>query len=133
MTDTRVVLGRAYRGLTSGFLLLRNFSVAISVSPLFFFFFFFKWAPPPLHPFLLFFSSPFFFFFFFSPFFFFFLSFFFFFFSPFFFFFSPFFFFFFILHEIPKFQNNIICRVVIPVSPLVCFILVLNLISMFLR
>ena len=29
----RVVLGRAYRGLTSGFLLLRNFSVAISVSP----------------------------------------------------------------------------------------------------
>ena len=29
----RVVLGRAYRGLTGGFLLLRNFSVAISVSP----------------------------------------------------------------------------------------------------
>ena len=28
-----VVLGRAYRGLTGGFLLLRNFSVAISVSP----------------------------------------------------------------------------------------------------
>ena len=26
----RVVLGRAYRGLTGGFLLLRNFSVAIS-------------------------------------------------------------------------------------------------------
>ena len=33
VTDTRVVLGRAYRGLTGGFLLLRNFSVAISVSP----------------------------------------------------------------------------------------------------
>ena len=30
MTDT---LGRAYRGLIGGFLLLRNFSVAISVSP----------------------------------------------------------------------------------------------------
>ena len=29
----RVVLGRAYRGLTGGFLLLRNFSVGISVSP----------------------------------------------------------------------------------------------------
>ena len=29
----RVVLGWAYRGLTSGLLLLRNFSVAISVSP----------------------------------------------------------------------------------------------------
>ena len=29
----RVVLGRAYRGLTGGFLLLRKFSVAISVSP----------------------------------------------------------------------------------------------------
>ena len=29
----RVVLVRAYRGLTGGFLLLRNFSVAISVSP----------------------------------------------------------------------------------------------------
>ena len=29
----RVVLGRAYRGLTGGFLLLRNFSVAIFVSP----------------------------------------------------------------------------------------------------
>ena len=28
-----VVLDRAYRGLTSGFLLLRNFSVAISVCP----------------------------------------------------------------------------------------------------
>ena len=28
-----VVLGRAYRGLTGGFLLLRNFSVTISVSP----------------------------------------------------------------------------------------------------
>ena len=28
-----VVLGRAYRGLTGGFLLLRNFCVAISVSP----------------------------------------------------------------------------------------------------
>ena len=27
------VLGRAYRGLTGGFLLLRNFSVAISASP----------------------------------------------------------------------------------------------------
>ena len=33
-TDTfRVVLGWAYRGLTSGFLLLQNFSVPISVSP----------------------------------------------------------------------------------------------------
>ena len=29
----RVVLGWAYRGLTAGFLLLQNFSVAISVSP----------------------------------------------------------------------------------------------------
>ena len=29
----RVVLGRAYLGLTGGFLLLRNFSVAISVRP----------------------------------------------------------------------------------------------------
>ena len=29
----RVVLCRAYRGLTGGFLLLRNFIVAISVSP----------------------------------------------------------------------------------------------------
>ena len=29
----RAVLGRAYRGLTGGFLLLQNFSVAISVSP----------------------------------------------------------------------------------------------------
>ena len=29
----RVVLGRAYRGLTGRFLLFRNFSVAISVSP----------------------------------------------------------------------------------------------------
>ena len=29
----RVVLGRAYCGLTGGFLLLRNFSVVISVSP----------------------------------------------------------------------------------------------------
>ena len=29
----RVVLGRAYRGLTGGVLLLQNFSVAISVSP----------------------------------------------------------------------------------------------------
>ena len=29
----RVVLRRAYRGLTGGFLLLRNFSVTISVSP----------------------------------------------------------------------------------------------------
>ena len=27
------MLGRAYRGLTDGFLLLRNFSVAIPVSP----------------------------------------------------------------------------------------------------
>ena len=31
--DIRVVLGWAYRGLTGGFLLLQNFSVAISVSP----------------------------------------------------------------------------------------------------
>ena len=29
----RFVLGLAYRGLTGGFLLFRNFSVAISVSP----------------------------------------------------------------------------------------------------
>ena len=29
----RVVLGWAYRGLTGGFLLLQNFSAAISVSP----------------------------------------------------------------------------------------------------
>ena len=29
----RDILGRTYRGLTGGFLLLRNFSVAISVSP----------------------------------------------------------------------------------------------------
>ena len=29
----RVVLGWAYRGLTGGFLLLQNFSVATSVSP----------------------------------------------------------------------------------------------------
>ena len=29
----RVVLGWAYHGLTGGFLLLQNFSVAISVSP----------------------------------------------------------------------------------------------------
>ena len=29
----RVVLGWAYRGLIGGFLLLQNFSVAISVSP----------------------------------------------------------------------------------------------------
>ena len=29
----RVVLGQAYRGLTGGFLLLRIFSVGISVSP----------------------------------------------------------------------------------------------------
>ena len=29
----RVVLGWAYRGLTGGFLLLQNFSVAISVNP----------------------------------------------------------------------------------------------------
>ena len=29
----RVVLGRTYRGCSGGFLLLRNFSVAISVSP----------------------------------------------------------------------------------------------------
>ena len=34
----RVVLGRAYRGLTGGFLLLRNFSVAISSSPHVFFY-----------------------------------------------------------------------------------------------
>ena len=32
-TAFRVVLGWAYRGLTGGFLLLQNFSVAISVSP----------------------------------------------------------------------------------------------------
>ena len=32
-TNFRVVLGWAYRGLTGGFLLLQNFSVAISVSP----------------------------------------------------------------------------------------------------
>ena len=32
-TVFRVVVGRACRSLTSGFLLLRNFSVAISVSP----------------------------------------------------------------------------------------------------
>ena len=32
-SDFRVVLGWAYRGLTGGFLLLQNFSVAISVSP----------------------------------------------------------------------------------------------------
>ena len=31
--EVRVVLGWAYRGLTGGFLLLQNFSVAISVSP----------------------------------------------------------------------------------------------------
>ena len=31
--DFLVVLGWAYRGLTGGFLLLQNFSVAISVSP----------------------------------------------------------------------------------------------------
>ena len=31
----RVVLGWAYRGLTGGFLLLQNFSAAISVSPMF--------------------------------------------------------------------------------------------------
>ena len=29
----RVVLGWAYRGLTGGFLLLKNFSIAFSVSP----------------------------------------------------------------------------------------------------
>ena len=33
MDSLRVVLGWAYRGLTGGFLLLQNFSVAISVSP----------------------------------------------------------------------------------------------------
>ena len=33
MVGDWVDLGRAYRGLTGGFLLLRNFSVAISVSP----------------------------------------------------------------------------------------------------
>ena len=34
MTDTHsVILGRIYHGLTGLFLLLRNFSVAISVSP----------------------------------------------------------------------------------------------------
>ena len=32
-TKFRVVLGWAYRGLTGGFLLLQNFSAAISVSP----------------------------------------------------------------------------------------------------
>ena len=32
-TNFRVVLGWAYRGLTGEFLLLQNFSVAISVSP----------------------------------------------------------------------------------------------------
>ena len=32
-SPNRVVLGLAYRGLTGGFLLLQNFSVAISVSP----------------------------------------------------------------------------------------------------
>ena len=32
-TDFRFVLGKAYRGLTGGLLLLRNFSVGISVSP----------------------------------------------------------------------------------------------------
>ena len=31
--EYRVVLGWAYRGLTGGFLLLQNLSVAISVSP----------------------------------------------------------------------------------------------------
>ena len=31
--NIRVVLDRVYRGLTGGFLLLRNLSVAISVSP----------------------------------------------------------------------------------------------------
>ena len=36
-----VVLGRAYRGLTAGLLLLRKFSVAISVSPHVCFIFFF--------------------------------------------------------------------------------------------
>ena len=35
------VLGQAFRGLTGGFLLLRIFSVAISVSPHVFFFFFY--------------------------------------------------------------------------------------------
>ena len=36
MTDTypfRAVLGQAYRGLTGGFLFLRNFNAAISVNP----------------------------------------------------------------------------------------------------
>ena len=33
VTWTQVVLGQAYRGLTGGFLLLRIFSVGISVSP----------------------------------------------------------------------------------------------------
>ena len=33
LTFNRVVLGWAYRGLPGGFLLLQNFSVAISVSP----------------------------------------------------------------------------------------------------
>ena len=33
VAGVRVVLGWAYRGLTGGFLLLQNFSVAISVSP----------------------------------------------------------------------------------------------------
>ena len=33
LTPFRVVLGWAYRGLTGRFLLLQNFSVAISVSP----------------------------------------------------------------------------------------------------
>ena len=36
----RAVLGRAYHGLIGGFLLLLNFSVAISVSPPVFFCFF---------------------------------------------------------------------------------------------
>ena len=35
LTPIRVVLGRGYRGLTGGFLLLRVFSVGISVSPRF--------------------------------------------------------------------------------------------------
>ena len=33
MTDIRPFLGRAYRGLTGRFLMLRNFSVANSVCP----------------------------------------------------------------------------------------------------
>ena len=33
MIAKQVVFGRAYRGLTGGFLLLRNFSVTVSVSP----------------------------------------------------------------------------------------------------